>query len=161
MLKDGGLEARSGSRQGRDLGLALDKQVWDSHCARYVVKRLRLVCLHRHVVPFSTGLLFPHPLVMHLPADGAKATVFAIPRDSYVDIPGYGMNKINAAYAFGVSEGHGDKAGGARLAVQAGRRLGSSSASWMPHQSIAGLARLSNRPPVEALLAVPRTRRPR
>lgn len=29
------------------------------------------------------------------------ASVVSIPRDSWVDIPGHGMNKINAAYAFG------------------------------------------------------------
>ncbi|WP_447925740.1 LCP family protein [Georgenia muralis] len=29
------------------------------------------------------------------------ATVMSIPRDSWVDIPGYGMNKINAAFSFG------------------------------------------------------------
>lgn len=29
------------------------------------------------------------------------ASVVSIPRDSWVDIPGYGMNKVNAAYAFG------------------------------------------------------------
>ncbi|MBW0091341.1 LCP family protein [Pseudonocardia sp. KRD-184] len=30
-----------------------------------------------------------------------SASVVSIPRDSWVDIPGYGMNKANAAYAFG------------------------------------------------------------
>jgi LCP family protein required for cell wall assembly len=34
-------------------------------------------------------------------ADRASAAVVSIPRDSWVDIPGRGMNKINAAYAFG------------------------------------------------------------
>lgn len=33
--------------------------------------------------------------------DRAEAAVVSIPRDSWVDIPGRGMNKINAAYAFG------------------------------------------------------------
>ena len=33
--------------------------------------------------------------------DGASASVVSIPRDSWVDIPGRGMNKINAAYSFG------------------------------------------------------------
>ncbi|MBN9737937.1 MULTISPECIES: LCP family protein [unclassified Pseudonocardia] len=33
--------------------------------------------------------------------DGQSASVVSIPRDSWVDIPGRGMNKINAAYAFG------------------------------------------------------------
>ncbi len=30
-----------------------------------------------------------------------KPTLLSIPRDSYVNIPGYGMNKINAAFSFG------------------------------------------------------------
>jgi len=33
--------------------------------------------------------------------DGRSAAVTSIPRDSWVDIPGRGKNKINAAYAFG------------------------------------------------------------
>ena len=32
---------------------------------------------------------------------GTGGSVVSIPRDSYVDIPGHGMNKINAAYSFG------------------------------------------------------------
>ena len=38
-------------------------------------------------------------MLMHLPANGAKATVISFPRDSYVAIPGHGMNKLNSAYA--------------------------------------------------------------
>ncbi|SFF51479.1 LCP family protein [Blastococcus tunisiensis] len=34
-------------------------------------------------------------------ADREHAQLISIPRDSWVDIPGRGMNKINAAYAFG------------------------------------------------------------
>ena len=36
-----------------------------------------------------------------MPASGGKPLLISIPRDSYVDIPGYGMNKINAAFSFG------------------------------------------------------------
>ncbi|WKK60524.1 LCP family protein [Corynebacterium sp. P3-F1] len=39
-------------------------------------------------------------MLMHIPTAG-KATLLSIPRDSYVEIPGYGMDKINAAFAFG------------------------------------------------------------
>ena len=39
-------------------------------------------------------------MVLHIPASG-KPLLISIPRDSYVHIPGYGMNKINAAYSFG------------------------------------------------------------
>jgi LCP family protein required for cell wall assembly len=38
-------------------------------------------------------------MVIHVPADGSRATMISIPRDSFVDIPGYAKNKINAAYA--------------------------------------------------------------
>jgi LCP family protein required for cell wall assembly len=34
-------------------------------------------------------------------APGGRPTLISVPRDSYVEIPGYGFNKINAAYAFG------------------------------------------------------------
>ena len=34
-------------------------------------------------------------------ADRQHAQVISIPRDSWVDIPGHGMNKINASYSFG------------------------------------------------------------
>lgn len=37
-------------------------------------------------------------ILLHVPADGARATAISIPRDSYVDIPGYGKSKINSAY---------------------------------------------------------------
>jgi LCP family protein required for cell wall assembly len=40
-------------------------------------------------------------MVARLTEDGKAAAVVSIPRDSWVDIPGHGMNKINAAYAFG------------------------------------------------------------
>ena len=40
-------------------------------------------------------------LVLHVPAGGGRPLLISIPRDSYVNIPGHGMNKINAAYAFG------------------------------------------------------------
>jgi len=39
-------------------------------------------------------------LILHIPVTG-KPLLISIPRDSYVEIPGYGMNKINAAYSFG------------------------------------------------------------
>ncbi|MCU9519579.1 LCP family protein [Corynebacterium sp. ES2794-CONJ1] len=39
-------------------------------------------------------------MVMHIPLRG-QATLVSIPRDSYVNIPGYGMDKINAAFTYG------------------------------------------------------------
>lgn len=40
-------------------------------------------------------------MVLHIPADRKSAQVISIPRDSWVDIPGRGKNKINAGFSFG------------------------------------------------------------
>lgn len=42
-------------------------------------------------------------MLLHIPTTG-QAQLISIPRDSYVSIPGYGMDKINAAYSYGGSE---------------------------------------------------------
>jgi LCP family protein required for cell wall assembly len=39
-------------------------------------------------------------LILHVPSSG-KAVLISLPRDSWVSVPGYGANKINAAYSFG------------------------------------------------------------
>ncbi|WP_375499490.1 LCP family protein [uncultured Jatrophihabitans sp.] len=44
-------------------------------------------------------------LLVHVPANGAKATLISIPRDSYVAIPGFKNAKINAAYIDGAQYG--------------------------------------------------------
>jgi LCP family protein required for cell wall assembly len=57
-------------------------------------------------------------MVIHVPADGSKATLISIPRDTYVDIPdGWAKNKINAAYS--------DASGGSdsKAAQRAGENL--------------------------------------
>ncbi|HEV2451318.1 MAG TPA: LCP family protein [Streptosporangiaceae bacterium] len=40
-------------------------------------------------------------MLLHVPSNGTRTVLISIPRDSYVRIPGYGYNKINAAFAFG------------------------------------------------------------
>lgn len=40
-------------------------------------------------------------MLLHLPADRSRAYVISFPRDSWVQIPGYGPQKINAAFSFG------------------------------------------------------------
>jgi LCP family protein required for cell wall assembly len=61
-------------------------------------------------------------MIVHVPADGSKATLISIPRDSYVKIPGYSMNKINAAYALAYNDASGSyddkRTAGANLLVQ-------------------------------------------
>ncbi|MDN6258653.1 MAG: LCP family protein, partial [Corynebacterium sp.] len=40
-------------------------------------------------------------IVVHVPTFGGKPTMVSIPRDSYVDVPGYGQDKINSAFSYG------------------------------------------------------------
>ena len=40
-------------------------------------------------------------MIAHVPADRKSVTVTSIPRDSWVNVPGHGMNKINAGFSFG------------------------------------------------------------
>jgi LCP family protein required for cell wall assembly len=60
------------------------------------------------------GLQTDTMMVLHIPANGSKATAISFPRDSWVSIPGFGMNKLNAAFEFGTQNGGGDT-GGAKL----------------------------------------------
>ncbi|MGI8666530.1 MAG: LCP family protein [Jatrophihabitans sp.] len=55
-------------------------------------------------------------VVLHVPANGAKATGISFPRDSWVSIPGHGKGKLNSAYELGTQDG-GGPAGGARLLI--------------------------------------------
>lgn len=43
-------------------------------------------------------------MILHIPSDGSKATIISVPRDSWVAIPGHGMDKINAAYIDGFND---------------------------------------------------------
>jgi LCP family protein required for cell wall assembly len=83
-------------------------------------------------------------MVLHIPADGRKASVIGIPRDSYVAIPGHGMNKINSAYAFGYTDGHQDKSTAARLAVQTVENLTGLKIDHFVQVDLIGFYRISN-----------------
>ncbi|MGY1693511.1 MULTISPECIES: LCP family protein [unclassified Geodermatophilus] len=72
----------------------------------------------------DSGINTDTMILVHVPADGSRASFVSFPRDSYVEIPGYGMDKLNAAYAYGYSDAddsaaEADKqAAGAQLLVQ-------------------------------------------
>ncbi|MGY1690055.1 LCP family protein [Geodermatophilus sp. SYSU D01105] len=72
----------------------------------------------------STGLNTDTMILVHLPADGSKASFVSFPRDSYVAIPGHGNDKLNAAFAYGYGDAPADadeatkRASGSRLLVQ-------------------------------------------
>ncbi|WNV74793.1 LCP family protein [Geodermatophilus sp. DSM 44513] len=52
----------------------------------------------------DSGINTDTMILVHVPADGSRASFVSFPRDSYVEIPGYGMDKLNAAYAYGYGE---------------------------------------------------------
>jgi LCP family protein required for cell wall assembly len=52
-------------------------------------------------VGYSVGENTDVLMVVHIPANHRHITVVSLPRDSWVTIPGHGMNKINAALALG------------------------------------------------------------
>ncbi len=83
-------------------------------------------------------------MLLHLPADGSKATEISFPRDSYVTIPGHGKNKLNAAYPIGIQAAHGDKAGGAQLLVQTIENLTGLSIDHFVQIDLLGFYRISN-----------------
>jgi LCP family protein required for cell wall assembly len=68
-------------------------------------------------------------ILVHVPADGSRASFVSFPRDSYVQIPGHGWDKLNAAYAYGYGSAGSNadasqkQAAGARLLVQTVSKL--------------------------------------
>lgn len=46
-------------------------------------------------------------ILLHVAADGQSATMVSLPRDSLVTIPGYGKDKLNAAFALGYENASG------------------------------------------------------
>src|SRR5215831_2404152 len=50
---------------------------------------------------FAAGHRSDTILILHIPSNGGRAVLISVPRDSYVEIPGFGNNKINAAYSLG------------------------------------------------------------
>jgi LCP family protein required for cell wall assembly len=83
-------------------------------------------------------------MLLHVPADGSKATVISFPRDSYVAIPGHGMDKLNAAYPLGVRDGHGDKSRGAQLLVDTIENLTGLKLDHFVQVDLLGFYRISN-----------------
>jgi LCP family protein required for cell wall assembly len=82
-------------------------------------------------------------MVLHLPAGGGAPTVISFPRDSWVDIPGHGKNKLNAAFAFGAARGGGD-AGGMRLLIQSIQNLTGLSIDHFVRVSLIGFYDIAN-----------------
>jgi LCP family protein required for cell wall assembly len=73
----------------------------------------------------NSGVNTDTMILVHVPADGSRASFVSFPRDSYVEIPGYGRDKLNAAYSYGYHDEAGEGAtdaqrqsAGAQLLIQ-------------------------------------------
>ena len=49
----------------------------------------------------TTGARSDTIMLLHMPANGSRPVLVSIPRDLFVNVPGYGMTKINAAFSYG------------------------------------------------------------
>ncbi|MDT4891912.1 MAG: hypothetical protein QOE97_947, partial [Pseudonocardiales bacterium] len=87
-------------------------------------------------------------MIVHVPADGKKATLISLPRDSYVAIPGFSSNKLNAAYPDGYSAASGSasakRAAGARVLVQTIQNLTGLTIDHFVQVDLLGFYRISN-----------------
>ena len=87
-------------------------------------------------------------IIVHVPADGSKATLISLPRDSYVRIPGYGMDKLNSAYAsaYTATRGNTDakRAAGANLLIRTITSLTGLTIDHFLQVDLIGFYRISN-----------------
>jgi LCP family protein required for cell wall assembly len=87
-------------------------------------------------------------MIVHVPADGSKATLISLPRDSYVKIPGYSMNKLNAAYVLGYNDASGTandrRAAGADLLIRTITELTGLTINHYVQVSLMGFYDISN-----------------
>ncbi len=83
-------------------------------------------------------------MVMHVPANGKKATAISLPRDTWVAIPGHGMGRLNSAYADGKADGKGNKAAGAQLLVRTIENLTGLTIDHYVSIDLLGFYRISN-----------------
>jgi LCP family protein required for cell wall assembly len=130
-------KAANGGIDGQDQNLLL---VGNDDRDTATDAELRELGTHRDGGSYNTDTM----MLLHLPADGSKATAISFPRDSYVSIPGHGKNKLNAAYPIGVQAAKGDKAAGARLLVQTIENLTGLSIDHFVQVDLLGFYRISN-----------------
>ena len=89
-------------------------------------------------------------ILVHVPADGSAASFVSFPRDSWVEIPGYGEDKLNSAYSYGyqgAAEGASEKqrqAAGAQTLVQTISSLSGVKIDHYAEVDLLGFFELSN-----------------
>ncbi|MDQ6938322.1 MAG: LCP family protein, partial [Actinomycetota bacterium] len=103
-------------------------------------KELKALGLYRDGGSKNTDTM----MLIHVPANGKRASVISFPRDTYVAIPGHGMDRLNAAYVDGLNASHGDHGAGARLLVQTLQNLTGFTVDHYVQIDLLGFARISN-----------------
>ena len=87
-------------------------------------------------------------MIVHVPADGSQATLISLPRDTYVNIPGYGMNKLNAAYPDAYNNASGSRdariAAGADLLIRVVQNLTGLNIDHFVEVSLLGFVNISD-----------------
>ena len=87
-------------------------------------------------------------MIIHIPADGSRATLISLPRDSYVDIAGYGKNKLNSAYPAAYTAAKGSlndkRQAGANLLVRTVQSLTGLRIDHYAQVDLLGFYRISN-----------------
>jgi LCP family protein required for cell wall assembly len=81
-------------------------------------------------------------MVLHLPSGSGAPTVISLPRDSWVDIPGFGKGKLNSAFADGSA--HGGDAAGMRLLISTVQNLTGLSIDHFVRVSLLGFYDIAN-----------------
>jgi LCP family protein required for cell wall assembly len=87
-------------------------------------------------------------MIVHIPADGSKATLISLPRDSYVKIPGFGTDRLNSAYAsaYAATRGTTDakRAAGINLLIRTITNLTGLTIDHFVQVDLIGFYRISN-----------------
>jgi LCP family protein required for cell wall assembly len=87
-------------------------------------------------------------MIVHVPANGSKATLISLPRDSYVDIPDHGQAKLNSAYPDGFTSAGGStdakRAAGAGLLLSTIQHLTGLTIDHFVQVDLLGFYRISN-----------------
>jgi LCP family protein required for cell wall assembly len=90
-------------------------------------------------------------MILHVPGNGKSATIISFPRDSYVNIPGHGMAKLNAAFPDGYvavknrgGSEYDAQSAGINLLVQTLEPLTNLSIDHYAEVSLLGFLRISN-----------------
>jgi len=130
-----------GVRDGQDLGAPRDEVylvVGSDSADDLTDEQLQQIGANRSQ---RDGVRTDTIILVEVPADGSRANLVSFPRDSWVAIPGHGMDKINAAYELGEEDLPGS---GPDLLVQTVEQLSGLEVDHYVQVSLYGFVTLTN-----------------